>query len=117
MPDDRDDRWREFAEASDGSAEGEKAPAKLRSRIFSRMNLEQAKDGPLASVTESKAEGRELCVFEEMMRVAPVGEAVRELNYCRVCHARVLGERMDDAPIWWAGCPYAEFHKKAGQEG
>lgn len=114
MPDELDDQWLEFAEAADAASEEQPAPARLRSNIFSRLNLEQVKDGPLASVSESKAEGRGLCVFEEIMRVAPVGEEVRQLNYCRVCHARVLGENLDNAPIWWEGCPYADFHRQRG---
>jgi hypothetical protein len=32
------------------------------------------------------------------------------MNPCRVCHARVLGERLERAPIFWPGCPYSEFH-------
>ncbi len=112
MSDDRDDLWREFAEATDAAAEPEAASARLRSNILSRVNQEQTRQGPLASVSESKAAGRELCVFEEIMRVVPVGEDARKLNYCRVCHARVLAENMDNAPIWWAGCPYAQFHRR-----
>jgi hypothetical protein len=97
--------WEEFA------ASGGDAPARLKSRVFSRLNLEQAKEGPLASVSESKAAGRALCVFEEIMEVAPTGDAIKRMNYCRVCHARVLAEKMEQAPIWWPGCPYAEFQK------
>lgn len=101
--------WLEFAEATATEPPDEKAPAQLRSRIFSRLNLEQVKDGPLASVTATHNAGRPLCIFEDIMRVAPVGESIRELNYCRVCHARVLAENMEKAPIWWPGCPYADF--------
>jgi hypothetical protein len=111
-PDDLDRLWREFAEATDESTGEASAPAKLQSRIYSRLVAEQARQGPLASVSESKEAGRELCVFEELMRAAPVGEQARQLNYCRVCHARVLAENLEDAPIWWAGCPYAKFHCK-----
>lgn len=96
--------WDEFAGSGD-------APARLKSRVFSRVNLEQAKQGPLASVSESKAAGRALCVFENIMEIAPTGDAIKRMNYCRVCHARVLAENMDQAPIWWPGCPYAEFQK------
>ncbi len=96
--------WEEFAASGD-------APARLKSRLFSRLNLEQKKEGPLASVSESKAAGRALCVFEEIMEIAPTGEAIKRMNYCRVCHARVLAENMDAAPIWWPGCPYADFQK------
>lgn len=109
-----DDLWLEFATEADhasGGAETPVAPGRLRSRILSRVQLEQVKDGPLASVSATHAAGRQLCVFEEIMRRAPVGESIRELNYCRVCHARLLAENMDEAPIWWPGCPYADFQK------
>ena len=111
--DDQDLSWLDFASATDaaGAPETGDAPARLKSRIFSRLNLEQAKQGPLASVSESKAQGRALCVFEEIMEYAPTGEAIKRMNYCRVCHARVLAETMEKAPIWWAGCPYADFQK------
>lgn len=112
MADELDQLWRQFAEAT-GDPEDPQAPARLRSKIFSRLMEEQAREGPLASVSESKAAGRDLCVFEEIMRLAPVGEEIRKLNYCRVCHARVLAENMDNAPIWWEGCPYAQFHRAA----
>ena len=111
--DELDQPWLDFAASADSnppSAEGD-APPRLKSRIFSRLNLEQAKQGPLASITESKAQGRQLCVFEEIIEIAPTGEAIKRMNYCRVCHARVLAETLDKAPIWWAGCPYADFQK------
>ena len=112
MPDRENDPWLEFAASTDAAAEADAdAPARLKSRIFSRLNQEQAKAGPLASLSESKAAGRALCVFEEIVEMAPTGEAIKRMNYCRVCHARVLAETMDKAPIWWAGCPYAEFQK------
>lgn len=104
-----DDLWLEFADAA--ASEATPPPAQLRSRIFSRVSLEQVKDGPLSSVTATHEAGRELCVFEDIMRLAPVGESVRQLNFCRVCHARVLAENMEKAPIWWPGCPYANFQK------
>ena len=115
MPDRENDQersWLDFAAATDAAgAEPDDAPARLKSRIFSRLNLEQTKVGPLATISESKAQGRALCVFEEIMEYAPTGEAIKRMNYCRVCHARVLAETMEKAPIWWAGCPYAEFQK------
>jgi len=40
-----------------------------------------------------------------------VGETVKSLNICRVCHARVLAEHLENAPIYWGGCPYVEFKK------
>jgi hypothetical protein len=86
------------------------APPRLKSQIYSALTLRQAAAGGLASFTESKAAGYRLCVFEELVRIAPVGEAAKSLNICRVCHARVLAEHLDNAPIYWPHCPYSEFH-------
>ncbi len=87
----------------------ELAPARLKAKVYSALMLKQAETGPLLSLTETRACGHELCVFEELVRIAPVGEAAKSLNICRVCHARVLAEHMADAPIYWSGCPYVEL--------
>ena len=71
----------------------------------------KAESGPLASLTESKARGGKLCVFEQLVRIAPLGETVKSLNICRVCHARVLAEHFENPPIYWSGCPYVRFKK------
>jgi hypothetical protein len=42
--------------------------------------------------------------------VLPLGAHLQAMNPCRVCHARVLAERLEHAPIFWPGCPYSEFH-------
>jgi hypothetical protein len=42
--------------------------------------------------------------------VLPLGTSVSAKNPCRICHARILGERIEHAPIFWPGCPYSEFH-------
>ena len=88
-----------------------RAPAKLKSRIYSALVTELALRGPLASLTESKADGRRLCVFERAVVLLPIGDDLKRRNPCRICHARVCGEHMDDAPIFWPGCPYSDFHK------
>ena len=87
------------------------APANLRAKIYSALVLQQAESGPLASLTESMARGQDLCVFEQLVQIAPVGETVKSLNICRVCHARVLAEHFETPPIYWSGCPYVEFKK------
>jgi len=90
----------------------DRAPARLKSRIYSALVSCQASIGPLLSLSETKAAGRGLCVFESALCVVPAGERLNSLNPCRVCHARVLGERLESAPIFWRHCPYAEFHRK-----
>ena len=87
----------------------ERAPSRLKSRVYSALVRRQAAHGPLLGLRGCKSAGRDLCVFEELVRIAPVGERLDSLNYCRVCHARVLAERYENAPIWWAGCPYVRF--------
>jgi hypothetical protein len=95
-----------------GEPETVRAPSTLKSRIFSAMQQEQAATGPLRSLTQTKSDGRSLCVFEELVAIAPVGEDMKSRNPCRVCHARVLGERVKDAPIWWPHCPYVNFQNR-----
>jgi hypothetical protein len=85
------------------------APTRLKAKVYSALMQRQAATGPLMSLTETKACGKELCVFEELVRIAPVGEKAKSLNICRVCHARVLAEHMENAPIYWSGCPYVEL--------
>ena len=87
------------------------APARLKSRLYSALLLEQAESGPLLSLSECKSGGRALCVFETLVQIAPVGQTLDSINYCRVCHARVLAERMEHAPIYWPGCPYSGFQQ------
>ena len=87
------------------------APSRLKAQIYSALVQQQAATGALMSLSESHAAGGALCVFEQLVRIAPVGEQVKSLNFCRVCHARVLAEHINKAPIYWGGCPYVEFKK------
>jgi hypothetical protein len=87
------------------------ASTRLKSRLFSALNLRQAAEGGLRSLTASKRDGHDLCVFENLVEIAPV-DAAKSLNYCRVCHARILAERWEHAPIYWHGCPYVSFQKR-----
>jgi hypothetical protein len=84
------------------------APASLKARLYTRLIHEQQQSGPLATVTESKLAGRGLCVFEELVQITPVGAPLKSKFYCDVCHARVLAEHLDNPPIWWPNCPYAQ---------
>ena len=84
----------------------EAAPSRLKAKVYSSLMQRQAETSPLLSLTETKECGHKLCVFEELVRIAPVAESAKSLNICRVCHARVLAERIENAPIYWSGCPY-----------
>jgi hypothetical protein len=106
-----DDLWfTRLAEATRGIAE-ERAPARLKSRIYSAVVARMAESGPLLDLAETKAGGDRLCVFENALTLLPFRGEILSMNPCRVCHARVLGERLQRAPIFWPGCPYSEFHK------
>jgi hypothetical protein len=86
------------------------APARLKARIYSSLMSRLSESGPLCDLAETRASGRALCVFEHLTSVVPIAH-VRSFNLCSVCHARVLAERLDRAPIFWSGCPYADFHR------
>ena len=87
-----------------------RAPAKLKAQVYSALVARMAASGSLLDLAASREAGGHLCVFEQILTVLPVGTDVRTMNPCRVCHARVLGERMEHAPIFWPGCPYSDFH-------
>lgn len=88
------------------------ASSRLKSKVYSRLLAAQAESGPLRSLTATKAEGRQLCLFEELVQISPVGETLKEHNLCRVCHARLLGEKVEQAPIYWSHCPYVLFQER-----
>jgi hypothetical protein len=111
MADLRDEEYMRLIADSAPPAEFEPAPSQLKAKIYSALMRRQADSGPLMSLTEIKACGEELCIFEELVRIAPIGERAKSLNICRVCHARVLAEHIDHAPIYWNGCPYVELKK------
>lgn len=102
-----------FEELAERIAAGEDlAPSRLKSRIYSRLMLEEAKRGPLHSLSKSARDGRKLCVFEELVRITPIVEFTKQRNICRVCHARVLAEKIENAPIYWPHCPYVGFQNR-----
>ena len=96
--------------AADDDPSTERAPARLKSKIYSALVSRLSETGPLLSLEATRKAGAPLCVFEEVVAALPVGERIGSKNPCRICHARVLGERLEWAPIFWPGCPYSEFH-------
>jgi hypothetical protein len=105
-----DDLWFERLAEISGSVKEERAPASLKSRIYSALVARMADAGPLLDLRKTKDGGGHLCVFENALALLPLGTDLHSMNPCRICHARLLGERMEHAPIFWPGCPYAEFH-------
>ena len=108
-----DERWFEqlAGEADSTSAPAARTPARLKAKIYSTLVEQLSETGPLLSLTATKAAGSGLCVFEEALAALPVGERIGSMNPCRVCHARVLAERVEQAPIFWPHCPYSAFHR------
>jgi hypothetical protein len=106
-----DERFFERMAAED-AAGGSRAPSRLKSRIYSALVRRQQESGPLLSLSKTKTTGRALCVFEKLVQIAPVPETMQSPNFCRVCHARMLAEAVENAPIYWRGCPYVEFQKR-----
>ena len=98
--------------AEQTAPEDVRAPSRVKSRTYSRLMLQEAGTGPLSSVSETKRRGRPLCVFEELVRIAPAGDSLKERNFCRICHARLLAESIENAPIFWRHCPYVSFQNR-----
>ena len=105
-----DDLWLERVADASGPVKEERTPAKLKARIYSALVTRMADTGGLLDLPSTKEAGGHLCVFENALAVLPLGADLQSMNPCRMCHARVLGERMEHAPIFWSGCPYSEFH-------
>lgn len=89
----------------------EVAPSSLKARLYSDLIRRQQETGPLASLNQSVSAGHDICIFEKLVQIAPVSDRAKSPFFCEVCHARVLAEHFDHAPIYWAGCPYVKFRK------
>ena len=106
-----DDLWFERLAELTGDIPQERAPARLKSNIYSALVAQMAESGPLLDLADTKEAGARLCAFENVLTALPLGTDIRSMNPCRVCHARVLGERIEHAPVFWPGCPYSDFRK------
>ncbi len=95
-----------------GAESEEPAPSRLKSRVYSGLVRAQQETGALQSLTQSEAAGHGLCVFEKLVQIAPIGERAKAPFICWTCHARILAEHMQNAPVYWPNCPYAAFHKR-----
>src|SRR5687767_3500694 len=111
MQDDILERLLADADTADAPSDAT-APSRLKSRIYSALMRQHAASGPLLALSSTRAGGRGLCVFESLTSACSTGERVEQLNLCRVCRARVLGEHVESAPIFWHNCPYVDFQKR-----
>ena len=100
-----------LAETTDTTpATSERAPARLKARLYSAIVAKLAESGPLRSLPATQNAGRKLCVFETLLGTIP-DERIQSMNPCRVCHARLLAERFESPPLYWPQCPYSDFHR------
>ena len=95
-----------FAEPEDAQ---ERAPSSLKARLYTALVREQQATGPLASLDATVSAGRGVCVFEKLVQIAPIGDEAKTPFFCGVCHARILGEHLENPPIFWSNCPYVAF--------
>ena len=100
-----------LAELAEPGEEKLRAPSRLKSKIYSSLVRRMEESGPILGV-EPTCETHRLCVFEGLIQIAPLPESVGSVNFCKFCHARVLAERFERAPIYWSGCPYAAFQDR-----
>jgi hypothetical protein len=94
---------------SDTNAVDEHAPSSLKAKLYSALIREQQGSGPLASLSASVAAGHGICIFEQFVQIAPIGESAKSPFFCNICHARLLAESFDNPPIFWPHCPYVGF--------
>ena len=87
------------------------ASTRLKSKLYTALLQEAEQTAPLRSIDKSKQAGYGLCWWEKAMHEIP-SETVGRFNHCRVCHARFVGELVEDAPLPWDHCPYAAFQKR-----
>ena len=109
---DRDEELFRMLGEGDEAGIAERATPRVKSRVYSAMIREQQTTGPLQSLTETRAAGRGLCVFESLVQITPAGEEAKSRFVCWTCHARLLAESVENAPIFWAHCPYVAFQKR-----
>ena len=107
-----DDRLFELLARQPDEVEPDRAPSRLKAKLYTSLVQKQQESGRLRTLAETRANGRGLCVFEELWSLAISAEAAQSFNCCSVCHARVLAEHWEAAPIYWGHCPYVAFGKK-----
>ncbi|MEO7205529.1 MAG: hypothetical protein ABI145_01795 [Steroidobacteraceae bacterium] len=91
----------------------ESASSRLKSRLYTALVRATQETGTLQTLTQSKAAGRDLCAFETLVQIAPIGDKAKAPFFCWTCHARIMGEHWENAPVFWEGCPYAAFQKRS----
>ena len=107
-----DERFFELLARESDEAGEERAPSRLKARLYTALVEKQQESGRLRTLAETRSAGYGLCVFENLWERLNSGEAAQSFNCCSVCHARILAEHLEKAPIYWGQCPYVAFGKK-----
>lgn len=106
-----DEIFLRLAQAAETVTKAENAPSRLKAKTYSALVRRQQQSGPLLNLVETHQAGHGLCVFEAAWARLPLTESAKCFNCCSLCHARVVGEHVEPAPIYWANCPYVAFKK------
>ena len=112
LENERDEELFRMLGESDEASLQDCAPSRVKARVYSAIIREQQETGPLQSLSQTRAAGHGLCIFESLVQIAPVGEKAKSPFFCWTCHARLLAENVDDPPIFWTHCPYVAFQRK-----
>jgi hypothetical protein len=106
-----DELFSRLAQQTETAPSVERAPSRLKSKTYSALIRKQEQSGPLLNIVETARSGHRLCVFEGLWSHMPLGTSAKRFNCCSICHARLLGENVEPAPIYWGNCPYVAFKK------
>ena len=101
-----DERWLErVAAATDFDADraGARAGAAQGAHLFRAREPPGADRSPPHAWVRRRQPAADCACSKQPSPCCPSADRIGSMNPCRVCHARVLAERLDDAPIFWPG--------------
>ena len=106
-----DELFLRLARETETATAGGRAPSRVKAKTYSALVRRQQQSGPLLNLAQTRRAGHGLCVFESLWEQMPLGASAKCFNCCSICHARVLGEKVEPPPIFWGHCPYVAFKK------
>jgi hypothetical protein len=106
-----DELFLRLAQETETAPGARRAPSRVKAKTYSALIRRQEQSGPLLNLSQTRRAGHGLCVFESLWEHMPLGASAKCFNCCSICHARVLGEKVEPPPIYWGHCPYVAFKK------
>lgn len=95
--------FEQLGELCDQQGEHAPAPSTLKSRVFTALVRRQQQQQPLMTLSACRKAGETLCIFEQLVAIAPVGEPVKAKNPARsampVCWVRGSKMRPSGGPV------------------